>query len=145
MRQGDTLSPTLFNIFINDLAENIKELNLGIKIGDINLSILLYADDIAVIADNEKDLQTMLNCIEQWCNKWKLVINSMKSQIIHFRKCRRPRTSCKFHIGKNEIHIVQCYKYLGVIFDEYLNFRQCEESLADAAGKALGGLIHKLK
>ena len=100
MRQGDTLSPTFLNIFINDLAENVKELNLGIKIGHINLSILLYADDIAVIVENEKDLQTMLNCIEQWCNKWKLLINSMKSQVVHIRKHRRPHTSCKFHIGK---------------------------------------------
>ena len=56
VRQSDTLSLTLFNIFISDLTENIKELNLGIKIRDINLSILLYADDIADIAENEKDL-----------------------------------------------------------------------------------------
>ena len=69
MRQGETLSPRFFNIFVNDLAENSKELNLGIKIRDINLSIFLYADDIAVIAENEKDLQTMLNYVDQWCNK----------------------------------------------------------------------------
>ena len=40
---------------------------------------------------------------------------------------------------------MRCYKYLGVIFDEYLNFKQCKETLADAAGRALGGLIYKLK
>ena len=34
---------------------------------------------------------------------------------------------------------------MGVIFDEYLNFKQSKEPLADAAGRALGGLIHKLK
>ena len=84
------MSPTLFNIFINDLAENIKELNLGIKIGDLNLSILLYADVIAHIAENDKDLHTMLNYVEQWCNKWKLVINSMKSQVVHFRSVVDP-------------------------------------------------------
>ena len=61
------------------------------------------------------------------------MINSMKSQVVHLRKHRRPHTSCKFHIGEIEIHIVQYYKYLGVIFDEYLNFKQCEETLADAA------------
>ena len=81
MRQVDTLSPTLFNIFINDLADNIKELNLGIKIKDINLSILLYADEIAVIVENEKDLQAILNYVDQFCNKWKLVVNSMNLQI----------------------------------------------------------------
>ena len=51
----------LLNIFINDLVENIEKLNFGIKNGDINLSILLYADNIAVIAANKKDLQTMLS------------------------------------------------------------------------------------
>ena len=40
---------------------------------------------------------------------------------------------------------MRCYKYLGVIFDEYLNFKQCKETLPDAAGRALGGLIYKLK
>ena len=73
------------------------------------------------------------------------MLNSIKSQVVHFRKRRRPRTSCKFHIGENEIHIVQCYKYLGVIFDEYLNFKQCVGTLVDADGRALGGLIYKLK
>ena len=145
VRQGDTLSPTLFNIFINDLATNIKNLNLGIKMGDINLSILLYADDIAIIAENEKDLQTMLNCVHQWCNKWKISINATKSQIVHFRKRRRPCTSFKFTTGENELKIVHSYKYLGVLFDEYLNFKECEEILADAAGRALGSVIYKLK
>ena len=106
MRQGGILSPTLFNIFINDLVENNKELNLGIKLGDIHLSILLYADDIAVIVENKKHLQSMLNYVDRWCNKWKLVINSMKSQVVHFRKRRRPCSSSKIHIGENEIHIV---------------------------------------
>ena len=145
VRQGNPLSPTLFNIFINDLAVNIKNLNLGIKMGDVNLSILLYADDIAVIAESEKDLQTMLNYVHEWCNKWKLLVNGAKSQVVHFRKHRRPRTSFKFLIGESELDIVSFYRYLGVIFDEYLNFKQCEEILADAAGRALGGVIHKLK
>ena len=44
-------------------------------------------------------------------------------QAFHFRMHCRPRTTCKFHIGENEIHIVQCYIYLGGICDEYLNFK----------------------
>ena len=145
VRQGDTLSPNLFNIFINDLAVDIKNLNLGIKMGDVNLSILLYADDIVLMAESDKDLQAMLNYVNQWCNKWKLSINGVKSQIIHFRKRRRTQTSFNFQIGKSELKVVQSYKYLGVIFDEHLNFKLCEKTLADAAGKALGGMIHKLK
>ena len=48
--QGDTLSPTLFNLFVNDLATEIKTLECGVKIGNKSVSILLYADDIVLIS-----------------------------------------------------------------------------------------------
>ena len=37
------------------------------------------------------------------------------------------------------------YKYLGVIFDEFLNFNKCSKTLADAGGRALGALWSKFK
>ena len=40
VRQGDTLSPTLFSFFINDLATEVKELGLGIDINGIKICIL---------------------------------------------------------------------------------------------------------
>ena len=49
VRQGDKLSPTLFNIFLNDLANELNALNLGIKMGDLKICMLLYADDIGII------------------------------------------------------------------------------------------------
>ena len=60
VRQGDTLSLTLFCIFINDLAVELNKLNLGIKIGHTCISILLYADDITLLAENEENLRQML-------------------------------------------------------------------------------------
>ena len=69
VKQGDCLSPTLFSIFINDLALEIKESNIGVNIdvediaGNIEiivLNILLYADDIVLFAENEEDLQSLL-------------------------------------------------------------------------------------
>ena len=61
VRQGDSLSPTLFALFINALAEEIKRLNKGVDIDGHNISILLYADDIVLISDNEINLQIMLD------------------------------------------------------------------------------------
>ena len=46
VRQWDNLSPTFFYIFINDLSNELKTLNLGVHIGpDIILSHLLYDED----------------------------------------------------------------------------------------------------
>ncbi len=65
VRQGDSLSPTLFGLYIND----VKALNLSINVDDIIISILAFADDIVILAKNEKDLQDILNHVENWCNK----------------------------------------------------------------------------
>ena len=52
VRQGDNLSPTLFALFINDLEINLKALNKGVQIDNYNISLLLYADDIALISSS---------------------------------------------------------------------------------------------
>ena len=42
VKQGDNLSPTLFNLFINNLDSQIKELHCGIKVG-IEQHIRIFA------------------------------------------------------------------------------------------------------
>ncbi len=63
VKQGDTLSPTLFDISMNNIVHEVNNLNLGINIGNRKLSILLYADDIVLLSDTEEGLQTMLNTV----------------------------------------------------------------------------------
>ena len=63
VRQGDNLSPTMFAIFINDLAVGLKDLNLGVKMEDENISIMLYADDVAIISNNCEDMQKQLDFV----------------------------------------------------------------------------------
>ena len=72
VKQGDALSPTLFAIYINDLAKEIKALNCGIRCGNEMISILLYADDIVLLSPSEDNLQRMLSYIDDWFNKWRL-------------------------------------------------------------------------
>jgi hypothetical protein len=38
-------------------------LNAGVELDELNISILLYADDVALIAPDEQHLQNMLDCI----------------------------------------------------------------------------------
>ena len=85
LRQGYTLSPILFNLFIDDLAVQLQAVGKGIVINDEAISILLYADDVVLLAENEDDLQHMLNILSQWCNRNNMIVNCSKSNIVHFR------------------------------------------------------------
>jgi len=78
VKQGCLLSPTLFNLFINGLIEEIKKLGLGVKCGELILALLMFADDIALMAETEEDLQCMLNALHSWCECWLLRINISK-------------------------------------------------------------------
>ena len=63
VKQSDILSPTLFNFYINDLANEIKRSNLGIDNEYFDISILMYADDIALVSDLERNMQGMLDIV----------------------------------------------------------------------------------
>ncbi len=76
VKQGCILSPTLFNLFINDFIFYIKESNIGIPINNKIINILLYADDIVLIAENENDLAHLINRVNTWCNKNQMCLNT---------------------------------------------------------------------
>jgi hypothetical protein len=141
--QGDTLSPTLFNVFINDLVSEVNMLNKGIPIGDHNLSILLYADDIVIMSDCEENLQIMLNTIYNWSYRNMIKFNEKKSNVIHFRKQRYDRSSSSFTLGDKTLNIVKEYKYLGIILNEFHDYNVTAKVLSDAANRALGAIINK--
>ena len=65
VKQGDPLSPMLFNLFINDLASNINNEHCGVKAGIDNVSILLYADNIVLLSESSAKLQQLLNCLHK--------------------------------------------------------------------------------
>ena len=145
VRQGDTLSPTLFSIFINDLADEIKSLSKGIMVGDCEISILMYADDVVLLSNNADDLQSMLDKLNSWSSKWAIDINQSKSKVIHFRKQQCSKTNYDFRIGNKHIEVASTYKYLGTYFSEFLTFTQHADLLGESGGRALGSVITKLK
>ena len=145
VKQGDPLSPTLFCILIDVLIQEVANLNSGVNIDGVKISILAFADDIVLLAENEKNLDFMLKHVEQWCNKYRLMVNIDKTKIVHFRPKRSPRTNYNFQFNNSNLEIVDKYKYLGVILNEYINYTLLSETLAGAAGRALSGVISKFK
>ncbi len=76
LKQGCSFSPLLFNLFLNDLSQEIK--NCG-NIEDEIISLLLYADDLCFICDSEEGLREMLNILYTWCEHWSMVVNGFRA------------------------------------------------------------------
>ena len=145
VKQGDCLSPTLFAIYINDLAEEIKASGIGLELdSDTFLNILLYADDIVLLAKNEEDLQFLLLIVENWCLKWRLEVNLTKTNILHLRAQRKSQSKFMFLFDRHPVPYCTFYKYLGCTINEHLDFNFTVGSLADSAGRALGSIITKM-
>ena len=49
------------------------------------MSILMYADDIALVSDSERNMQGILDIVKNWCHKWRMNINVYKTDIVHFQ------------------------------------------------------------
>ena len=145
VKQGDTISPTLFAIYINDLAEELKQSEIGIELDTgLMISCLLYADDIVLLADKEEDLQALLNIVNNWCCRWRLEVNLLKTNIMHVRKKQIMRSRFNFTFENKTVDYCNQYKYLGVTLNELLEFEKTVEILAESAGRALGGIITKM-
>ena len=63
VHQGDSLSPTLFAIYINDMFEEIAQCGGGVKVGGESLHMLLYADDIVLISATAETAQKQLDTL----------------------------------------------------------------------------------
>ena len=71
----------------------LNDLGLGINVGEVKVSLLLYADDIVVVAYNEQDMQVLLDGAKDG------EFFTEKSKAVHFRRGRRERSEFQFRIG----------------------------------------------
>ena len=145
LKQGCSLSPILFNMYINDLCKAIKATGKGVKVGDECVSILLFADDLVLMAENEADLQYFMNVLSDWCSKWGVAINTEKTNIVHFRPKGQPRSNVVFRCGNEVIAYKDRYRYLGLWLTEHLEYDCMAKEVAKAAHRALGLIIAKSK
>ncbi len=138
VKQGNTLSPIIFGIFINDVVDDVKSVNIGININGINVCILLYADDIVLLSETEEGLQKLLDKVYEWSRKWKIKFNAQKSNILYVRQPHVPRTDYSFKLGDINLSKVEQYKYFGIVINEFNDYNETAQCLADAANRALG-------
>lgn len=115
IRQGDSLSPLLFNILMNDIILELKGLR-GFKIGNKNVNVLCYADDTVLIADSEDSLQRLLYKFAQTCDKCNLKISTKKTKVLTVSK---EPIRCKLQLYDKVVEQVNHFQYLGVMITSH--------------------------
>jgi len=120
VKQGGILSPFLFNAFIDDLVTECTDMNIGALIGNLNTSIIVYADDILLISPIDSHLQRLLDICSKYGDLWRIKFNPKKSNIISFGGS--VLTNQSFFLNINEITNSNEIKYLGIYINSKLDF-----------------------
>jgi hypothetical protein len=140
--QGCVASPLLFTLYISDLIELIKPSGItGIDIGShFTLHMLLFADDMVLLASSPRSLQLKINLIRKYFEDLGLHINLGKTKAIIFQRAGRRSAASTFKYGEEKIETVKEYEYLGVIFSNSCLFRKAADYAKQKGLKALGSL-----
>ena len=73
VRHGSLLSPTLFNIFLKRImSDALEELDGKVSIGGRNITNLELADDTDALAEEEQELEALVESCDKTCSKYKI-------------------------------------------------------------------------
>ena len=135
--QGSHLGPILFNIFINDIADNLTS------------NYLLYADDMKVFRRIQSDvdmetLQEDINELYKWCSKNKLKLNINKCTSMSFSRSQYQR-QMNYQINDQQLPTVTSVNDLGVTINSKLDFGSHVNKIVSQAFKVLGYIFRSGK
>ena len=117
--QGSVLSPTLFSIAFNGLLERVP----------IGVQGLAFADDYAVICSRStaseacQKIQEAINAATTWANTRGFKFSPEKTKAIRFCRLRRKEVVPTLFLEGSVLPYEDHVKYLGVIFDKTLTFK----------------------
>ena len=144
LRQGCNLSSILFIIYIMDLSIMLKMTGLGCQISVIILCILLFADDIILMANDMDTLGKLKEVLVRWCELNRMQVSLSKTQVV------TEDDSVELFLDENNqevIESVKSYKYLGIL--QYrtvmLTSRNRHREILGKAEKYKRMLLNKLR
>ena len=119
--QGHPMSPELFKVYILDLSTDLNadldDMTLPV-LNNNRISHLLYADDLVLLALDDKCLQTLIKKLENFCSYWGLTVNMDKTAIMVFNhQGRLLKCDSTFVYGTESIQTTRKYTYLGIVFN----------------------------
>lgn len=134
MPQGSNIGPLLFLLYINDLGRL-----------ELNGTARLFAYDTALFYPN-KDIHTVillmekdLRILNEYFNANLLSLNASKTKYMIFRSIRKTvPVHTHPRLGSSTIELVDCFKYLGILFDPILSWTTHISSIEKRVASYIG-------
>ncbi|XP_060761994.1 succinate dehydrogenase cytochrome b560 subunit, mitochondrial isoform X1 [Neoarius graeffei] len=161
VKQGCVLAPTLFSMMFSVmLSDAFTGSDAGIdiiptaqsstsggskqktKVKSINE--LLFANDCALNATTEADMQCSVDKFAEACNNFGLTISTKKTEVMHQPAPGRPYIEPNITINGQRLNVVDKFTYLGstlsrsVVMDDKMNARLAKASAAFGRLKTCG-------
>ena len=141
VKQGDSLSPTLFNIFINDLVRELdRNKSDPLTLISTNISCLLFADDLLIMSESKEGLQNSLNSLSTFCDNWQLSLNVTKTNTMIIRQNSSKDIASIVSFKNIPITCTTEYKFLGMWLKNNGNLSHSTADLSKKARKVLFAL-----
>ena len=123
VKQGDPLSPLLFGLFIDRVESFIREKcpTIGVSMMGRLVQVLLYADDLVLMANSPTELQQLLDCLGDFCAACGLTVNVRKSEVVVYNSMhcsqaeREEAGQTRYQYGGQDLKISPSFIYLGVL------------------------------
>ncbi|KAL4092204.1 hypothetical protein QTP88_026743 [Uroleucon formosanum] len=118
LRQGDALSPILFNLVLERVVKEINVNNQGFKLQNSSIKLLAYMDDVVLLREYQERPKNIFLKLEKAAAKVGLQSNEGKTayMCVDRRKLHQPTNT--LNIGRFNFNKVQQFKYLGTIVRE---------------------------
>ena len=111
------MSAWLFDLYIDCCLQGMKQSAMRVKVGDLRVKCLLYADDAVLIASSECELQALVTTLKEGCENNSLNLNASKTKVLLFE---RNEENSEYKISVNSKILEQVNEV--VIFGKYVEW-----------------------
>jgi hypothetical protein len=144
VKQGCPLSPTLFGIYIDKLEEFLEKSGcVGPTLTGIVINLLLYANDIVLMARSPHDIENQLRILQEFFYNMSMTVNTNKTKVMIINSNKIPYDT--FVYDKKKLEEVTSYKYLGIDIHHKLNWNYSFEKRIIGGWKYFYGLENNCK
>ena len=105
---GCVISPSLFNIYIEELLARIRMSVKIVEVGDRRLGYLAHADDMVLMTERRQDMVELLQVASTYGQVWGVKFSDRKCKVMEFNS----EAQGQWILGNSVLEVLDRYTYL---------------------------------